>query len=323
MKRKMLSTRLAILGALLAPPIHADDSSTGVPLLGLESDPADTVFPHACSVTMTAGKVTVELTVGTGTASPALLLNGPVFGWGGASEPYPDRQFPELEIRIDGSPVTPDDGFEAFAGKTNITNFIKTAQLDPWAITRTPPVTAAHTKYPQVLKGLKNLSAIESCGDDTYLAKWTARRLISIPVKAVPDQRISLSYAARPAYSTVTSDQVVTETREKLYCISAKHLGAVLRSGSAPRPVIITEYIIATGIDGKPPTTVTLTTSMNGPGLPRAYLFACAPQGKSIAVTSNLARQPVQVDSSARLQLLKITDAAPKSPYSSRAIPAP
>ncbi len=314
MNCKLTRICLAVLGTILAPPIHADDSSTGVPLPGLESDPADTVFPRACSVSMTDDTVTMALSVKTGTESPALLLNGLVFGWRGASEPYPDRQFPELEISLDDNPVTPDDSFEAYAGKTNITNFIKTAELDPWAITRTPPVTAAHPKYPQVLKGLKNLGAIENSGDDAYLAKWTARRLLRISLKAVPDQRISLNYAARPAYSTMKSDQVVTETRENLYCVSAKHLSAVLRSGSVPRPVTVMEYTIPTGIDGKPPATVTLTTSASDAGLPRAYLFACSPHGKSVAVSGNLTRQPVQVDSSALLHVLKVTDAAAKSP---------
>ena len=46
--------------------------------------------------------VTVELDLVTTSDQPALLIDGPLFGWSGEAEAYPDRHFPELEVRIDG-----------------------------------------------------------------------------------------------------------------------------------------------------------------------------------------------------------------------------
>jgi hypothetical protein len=302
-----------VLGTASVSPLRAEESRPGVPLPGLESDPAGTVVPRSCTVSVMARNVRVDLSAGTTADTPALLLSGPFFGWNGASDPYPDRHFPELEIRIDAAPVTPEDRFEAFVGKTNVTNLIKWAEMDPWAISRTPPLTSAHPKNAQVLNGLKNVNAIEPSGDG-YLAHWTARRLIRIPLKAVPVQRVELSYTLRPATSLMTADQLDTTSREKSFCITPDQLKRLARSGSPAATLTVNEFTMATGIDGKPPTSVILNVSQNSGGEVSGptYLFFCGPHGKPTAKRGSVTRERIEVDDQGIVRVLSVS-AAPRS----------
>jgi hypothetical protein len=310
---------LLVLWAIVTPRSDAADSSAGVPFPGLESDPAETVLPQASDVTVIGDKAVVLLSVRSNAQDPALLINGPQFGWMGESEPYRERHFPELEIQLDGNPVTPDERFEAFAGNINITNLIRTEQMDPWAITRTPPLTSPQVNNARVLKMLRNVDAIESVDDqdgNKFTARWTVRRLVRLPLKtAVQDQRVTLSYTLRPAFSLARIDQLVTASRQADYCVSSKNINAMLHSGPATRLVTVTEYVIPTGIDGHPPAAVTLTTARTAAksGTPQGSLFTCGLRDTPITVTDNLVRRPVQVDKNGNLHLLRIAVPA-KSP---------
>jgi hypothetical protein len=306
--RRVAICALALSAAVCS--LRAEESHTGVPLPGLESDPAGTVVPGSCTVSVVGGNVRVELAAGATADSPALLLRGPFFGWSGASEPYPDRHFPELEIRIDGAPTTPQDRFEAFVGKTNVTNLIKWAEMDPWAISRTPPFTLAHPRNIQVVNVLKNVDGIEPSGDG-YLAKWTARRLVRIPLKAVPLQRVDLSYTLRPAASVMTLNQLGTTSREKNYCITPDRLKHTTRPGSPAAELAVNEFTIATGIDGRPPTSVILNVSPGAgseAGAP-ADLFFCGPHGKPMAKKGSVTRERIEVDDQGMVRLLSVAGA--------------
>jgi hypothetical protein len=260
-------------------------------------------------VSVVAGKVTVDWSVRTEAEMPALLLTGPLFGWTGATDPYPDRHFPELEIRVDDAPATPNERFEAFAGKTSVTNLIRAAQMDPWAISRTPPYAQAHPNNPQVLNVLRNAGAIEMV-DDNYLAKWKARRVLRIPLNAVPKQRVEFRYSARPARSSLTVEQVVTPARESEYCLSSQQMRGLLHAGSAARMLSVTEYAIPIQIDENLPSTLTLTMSA---GAPRALIFLCGPHRRSIAKTDPT-RQPALVDEHGILRVLSVVESPANSP---------
>jgi hypothetical protein len=296
-----------VLWAWMAPPIYAQPSFPAAVIPGLESDPAGTVVPKVCTVSVTGGMVRVDLSVGTVAEAPALLLNGASFGWNGPSDSHSDRHFPELEVRVDGAPITPEDRFEAFVGKTNVTNLIKMAEMDPWAISRTPPVTSARPKNAQVLNALTHVGAVEPSGDQ-YLAKWTARRLLRIPLKAVPLQRAELDYTARPASSVMTMDQLDTTSREKSYCISPKELRRLTGSGPVPTSVTVNEYSIPAGIDGRSPTSVILNFSKNaGRGAnSSAYIFFCGPHGKPMAKKTSVTRERAEVDDQGTLRVLTV-----------------
>ena len=93
---------------VLAAAATAAGSSVGVPLPGLKADEGSNVSARSCSVTLVGDKATVELELAATSEQPALLIDGPLFGWLGGSEAYPDRHFPELEVDIDGTKVAPD-----------------------------------------------------------------------------------------------------------------------------------------------------------------------------------------------------------------------
>jgi hypothetical protein len=299
-----VKTALLCLSTLcLTAPLGAEEIRVGVPLPELASDPADTVRPVSAQVGMIGGKVSVVLSVRATEDAPALLLEGPLFGWSGPSDPYPDRNFPELEFRVDGAPITPEDNFRAFVGKANVTNVLKTAAVDPWVITRTPPVISSLPANEHLLRGLKSFGAIETSGDTT-LAKWTAQRIVRIPLKQASDERVEWDYRARPTGSRLTGDQVDTRSREKTYCISPTSLSRLRHSGSG-KLLDVTEYSIATGIDGKPPGSVTFTMSPPA-GDPSGYVFFCGPHGKSMAQKGSINGGPAEVDDAGILSVMTV-----------------
>jgi hypothetical protein len=297
-----------VLLAAIAGLSRATESSTGAPLPGLKSDEGSKVAAESCRVTLSGENASVELSMHVDSTQAALLIEGPLFGWQGESAAYPDLHFPELEIRIDGTPVTPEDRFEAFMGKFDISSTIRDAGMDPWAIAHNPPVTPVRPDS-RLLNVLEKMRAVQRAGED-YLAKWTARRVLRIPLGASANQRIELRYLARPASSQLHSNQLLTSEREAAYCVSSSKADAVLHSGSTPHLVRVAEYSIATGIDSRPAPAVLLTKSANagGAAASRVVTFACGPHGKPIAVAGNLTRRPVQVDQAGNLRILEVAE---------------
>ncbi len=293
--------------AAIAGTSHATASNGGAPLPGLVSDEGSNVAADSCSVTLSGENARVELSIHAATQA-ALLIEGPLFGWQDESAAYPDRHFPELEIRIDGASVAPEDRFEAFMGKFDITNAIREAGMDPWSIAHTPPITPVRPDS-RALKALERMHAVQR-SEEGYLAKWTARRVLRIPLVDSANQRIELRYLARPAASQLPSDSLFTGEREAAYCVSPAHAGAMLHIGSSPRLVHVAEYSIATGIDGRPAPKVMLTksTDAGSAAASRVFTFACGPHGKPIALAGNLSRRPVQPDQAGNLLVLEVTE---------------
>jgi hypothetical protein len=285
-------------------PLRAGEARVGVPLPGLVSDDAEPVLCDSARVNIAAGRVSIALSVRATGDAPALLLDGPLFGWSGASDPYPDRQFPELEIRLDGAVTTPENSFLAFAGKTNVTNMLRSAAVDPWAITRTPPAIESLPANAQVVKGLKSFGAIES-SDDSTLAKWTAQRRVRIPLKNAAGQNVELNYRARPSESMLTAEQLDTTSREKTYCISPASSSRLPHSRSAGSLFVVTEYDVATGIDGKPPALVTFSWSHAAVD-PVDYVFFCGPHGKPVARKGSVRGEAAEVDEAGFLHVMTV-----------------
>ena len=191
-------------------------------------------------------------------------------------------------------------------GKSDITSAIRDAGMDPWAIARNPPVTPIGPS-PRALKALERIHAVEPSGEE-YLANWTARRVLRIPLTASANQRIELRYRARPALLELPSDQLTSGGREAVYCVSPKQANALLHAGSNPRLVHVAEYSIATGIDGHPPPTVKLWKSPEAAAASRVFTFVCGPHGQSIAVAGTLERRAVQADQAGNLRLLEVRE---------------
>jgi len=286
-----------------------------VPLPELQSDPPNTVTPRTSAVTVIAGHVSVELSVATTTDNPALLLTGPLFGFDGSLPPYAERQFPELSIRVDDASILTSDRFEAFFGRRNITNFLRQADLDPWIITRNPPVIAADTEHQQSLKALANMGAIEPVGED-FRAKWWARRILRIPLKNLPQQHVQLSFTARPMVSFMAAEQLYTAARAKRYCLSPHQLVKLRHVTTATAWLEVIETAIPTGIDGTPPASVNLTVQTSLDDAKSVITtFFCGPHGKAMATKGNVVREAADVDDSGSLHVLSVAAvSAPPTP---------
>jgi hypothetical protein len=292
---------------VLAGSANAQDWSGGAPLPGLKADEGTVVSPQSCSVTLQGAKATVELELAATSDQPALLIDGPTFGWMGETEAYPDRHFPELEVRVDGTLIAPEGYFLASMGKRDISSLIRRAGIDPWAITHSPPIVSS-PKDPFWLQALEKTGAIEHSGDD-YIAHWSAQRVVRIPLKMAPQVQLQLSYLARPAFRQASPDDLLTGEREAAYCVSPKQVHAKLHAKANSGPMSIKEYSIATGIDGRPAPRILLTKSAQS-GLPtasRVTTFACGPHRSPLAVAGNLTRRPVAADQAGNVRILEVT----------------
>ncbi len=293
------------------PLVYADDLTGAVALPGLESDPPNTASPGDCGVSVVAGRVSIDLSL-TVAGESALLLQTPLFGHRGPPDPYPERQFPELTIGINGQSRALNDRFEAFVGTRDVTMLVQTAGMDPWTITHTPPLTTSAGAGEPILKFLIRVGAIEPSGGD-YLAKWQARRVIRVPLESAQVQHVQLDYALRPANTVIPVEQLDTTTREKAYCLSPSSLRRITHKGSDHPRLGISEFSIATGIDGKPPGSVTISMSP-ATGIDskhHSYLFLCGPHGKPIATERALTRERAEVDDLGNLHVLAVIEAAP------------
>ncbi len=166
-----------------------------------------------------------------------LSLTTPRFGWLGEGEPYPDRQFPELTVRLDGKPVAPAAGFRAFAGAREITELLSADHLDPFAITLTPPYLEPLDPSAPALDALAAAGAV-SRRDGKTLAAWTVERTLTVSVPGGPAVVLATSWQARPAYDYLPADRTQAGPRLAPYCLNATSLAEALGQPNDPGALV-------------------------------------------------------------------------------------
>jgi hypothetical protein len=296
------------LGCLFAAlPAAPRDSSEGVALPGAATDPRGCATPASSRVAITDTTLVLGIRLTAGTDIPGIIVMSPAFGPAAADEPYPDRQFPELELRVDGAPVQPAEVVAAFRSDRNIIGLIRQAQLDPWAITHVPPLTAAADTHGAAISALTREGAIQKSGDG-YLANWTASRTLRAALRPGAVQELEIRYTARPAFVPVTIATVATPARERDYCLADKSLRRLLRDRRATQPLVAYQYTIPTGIDDVAPAAVTfeLTPGAADAAAQHDPIFLCGPHRQPIAATGIVRRQPAGVDENGVLRVLRI-----------------
>ena len=169
-------------------------------------------------------EVTERFTAGSEGAS--LNLTAPRFAWTGDGEPYPDRQFPELQITIGGTPAALEDVAHAFASGREITDLLSKAAVDPYAVAESPPIVRPASDHLQALVAAK---AVMKDGGE-YLGKWSVERHVS--VKLAGSSQVKLTYKARPAFELLTRKQLVASPVGVLrrYCLSQRELNEALEA---------------------------------------------------------------------------------------------
>lgn len=310
MKLLRLSTMAALVLAHSLPGL-ANDSSAGVPLGGLRTEPRGGAVINAAAISLSPATVIIDMTVAASAQGrPSLTWSGQKFGWMGESEAYADRHFPELSITVDGVAASVTDQAQVFSAGRDITKLIETARLDPWLIAETPPLLSRDFETASEKAALEATEAVKKLGDD-YVANWMAKRSVKIDLKPGAIQHVRLTYKPRPAYALLRASEIGSSIRRARYCLSKSELqslSAAVPAGGGMWSVL--EYEIAVGIDDKRPSSaasVTLTTTgLAGlPGLTRTYV--CGADGNGLSESADLAARPVRVDRRGVLRVMTVS----------------
>ena len=177
--------------------VYANDVSKGVPLPGLRSSAPAKATTTAASLLLDGDQIALTLDIFSPQSQGAVLtLRMLPFGWLGESEPYPDRQFPELQFKLDNVTLNPQSSFRAFVGAADVTEAIRSAGFDPFVIADTPPFVSSPADHSETMDKLAHQGIVEKV-EDRYVAKWTAERNLKLSLNA-GKSRLSLAYKARP-----------------------------------------------------------------------------------------------------------------------------
>jgi len=245
----------------------ADDMSQGVKLPALEATaPADAVAGVASlSLGDKESNRAVTLELQLKSTSPALFIHIPPFGWLGEAEPYPERQFPELRVTLDGAPTEILSQPLVLFGGTDITAQVGAARLDPFTITATPPLVDPVPGAEAAFAQLQKQGAITTDQDGNRLAQWSAGRDIKIQLGGTGVRKLGLSYTARPGFAAMsTLDDSFPLDK---YCLTQDGLRHRLVNKSAQGGVVVQTFAIPAGIGAKPPEKLRVTLA---PWIPAA-----------------------------------------------------
>jgi hypothetical protein len=280
MRRFPILLIMLMVGGLAPQGAVADDTSSGVTLPTMRSDPPGRVAVTDASADLRDGKLTLRLMLRVSDGPLVrLMLDGPRFGWMGESEPYPDRQFPELQVTLDDAPARMEDGFAAWVGNRDVTGLLRDAHVDPFAIAATPPFV---TVNPQAAAPLVAAGAVEK-SDGDYLAKWTAERRLVIALGGGGEHRLTVRYAARPGYALRSFASLGAAGTLGPVCLTAQALAPRLGNPPAGRSFVLWPDAVPLGIDGKPPVRAALTVGPAAPPeQPRLLTAFCGADGKPV-----------------------------------------
>jgi hypothetical protein len=310
LERGLLTALWAVLSFVFPTifPTHAyaDDSSVGVILPGLRFDPVGSVRVSASSLVSRAGRIELTLNVAVQSGqSGSATIQMPRFGWLGESGPYPDRQFPEVQILVDGVPSTIESSFAAFVGSTDVTEAIGKAGVDPFVISDTPPFVAPKDGRERAHEMLKRLGAVEQFGG-ACLAKWTAQRKVKVALD--PGLLIfTLTYKGLPGYALLSFHQIGKPAYLAKYCLSAPDLVRVFGRVNAARLFAVSDSAIPSSIDDRPPPS--LSVVVDAPGkeeAPRSLTAFCGADGKAGVGQATVVRASARTDGKGANHILSV-----------------
>jgi hypothetical protein len=275
-------------------------------LPGLGSEPAGSVTVSQASLVLRSGQVEVTLTVSVPRGlGGSVSIQMPRFGWLGDGETYPDRQFPELQIVAGGVPATMESSFAAFVGSADVSEALRSAGIDPFAIAQTPPFVTAKTGGAPALVALERLGAVEKY-EGEYLAKWTAQRKVKLALKPGPDT-LKLTYKPRPGYGLLRFDQITRPAYLAKYCLSAPALESIFGHSAANRMFVVLEYAIPSSIDDKPPLSLSIAADALGKEeMKRSVVAFCGTDGKAVIGQATNVKTSARTDAKGIVRILSI-----------------
>lgn len=316
------------VGGLLAAPALADDANAGAPLPPLHAQPARSVQVDATAVRIDGRQVTVDMQARTirPATSATITWRSVLVGWIGESEPYPDRQFPELQIDVDGAPALATQQTDVFVGKTDVSPLVAAARLDPWTITQTPPLLAkpadgAAEAETQARGELVQRGAI-TASPDGDLAAWSAQRRVEVLMAPAPVHPIHLAYTARPGYVLLTMAQLASPASVARWCLSPAAIKLLRSQPGSSDGVAVEEFAIPVGIDEMRPKHVTLASGLAPVAEAATPAVAAAPPASAASAPIEASTASVPASTPTATPVAAATASAP-SPGDAAAPAAP
>lgn len=300
---------LAMAALCLGRPAMADDSSNGVAPRILPA-PQDGLVRNAqmasSAVRMNGDEVTVSVTPPPTLAAPARwLIQGPLFGWLGDSEPYPDRHFPELRVLSNGQSVTVTESVRALAGSADVSALLRQTGVNPWLIADTPPFVPTEGLSPELVAQLVQGGAVGTSGGD-YLAQWRAQRTLGVAL--APGQTLDIRYRLRPGYARLPRLALARANLRQRYCLANAQLGRLHKQFGGSAQFIARRYEIAVGAEPRAPASVRLSVAPQ-PGV--ALVAACTRGSARPSEVGGWADIEVVPDERAVLHVLTLEPVSP------------
>lgn len=275
---------LALAGLLAAPLAQADDESAGVEPPRLSFTARITASDRHIALDGHDARVRVTLARA---ARGRVDVTLPEFGWLGAGEPYPDRQYPELALRVDGAPARVRDTFAARTSAGDITPLLRDAGVDAYAIADTPPIVDLSHAPARTRSALMAAGALRTDPDAGDLAAWSIRRRLRVTLPAASRATLALRYRARPAFALRPATEARLDATLQAHCTSAARVRVLAPGLMANGSVIVEEtaFDVAAAADERDaPVALALHAGPDAP--PTVYAFCGAAAASRVGVGS-------------------------------------
>jgi len=300
-------TVASLVFPMLDPAIvYADDTSTGVMLPELRSKPAGSVTVKAASLVLRGDNIEMTLTVAVQQNQPgSVTIKMPRFGWLGDAEPYPDRQFPELQLLDGSAPAKMESTFAAFVGSIDVTEAIRAAGVDPCVIADTPPFVSPKTDDAKALENLERLGAVEKSAEG-YLAKWTAQRKVRVVLNPTSDT-LTLRYKARPGYALRPYGQISSPAYLAQYCLSAHDLLTVFGHQVVTGWFVASDYAVPASVDDRALPSLSVDVDVPTKKEAQQSLIAfCGVDGRSVITKGATIKALARTDTKGIVRIISI-----------------
>jgi hypothetical protein len=300
---------LVLCAAIIFPAFaQAEDDVSSAPLPGLRSIPAKSVQPLLARISLTPRQVLVSIMT-QGSDDAMLDEHGPAFSWVGAGETYPDKDFPDLKIQVDGQSVNIIDMSKAYDGDIDITADLKQAGLDRFEIDQDLPLSPTKSDR-AMFDRLVTMSAIKKMSDSTpplYVPHWTAVRDIMFK-PGDGEHIVTLSYTPRPGLSLQQMLDVPTSVDVSAYCMTKAALVSYASQAEIGGDVVLETYDIPVSVDDKPLANVILNLSgfHSGDLGANTRLVVCGHDRKPIITAASTYKGLIQPDMTGVVHVLAV-----------------
>jgi hypothetical protein len=164
------------------------------------------------------------------------------FKWRGEGDPYPDQQYPELAVRLDGRTARVRDGFKAETAKGDITGLLRAAHIDPFVIADSPPIVDLDKLGRREAHALRDAGGLKQDPDAGDLAMWSAQRKVGFDLPAKRRAVLELRYIARPAFALRPTTDSELDPRLRQACASMASLREQAAQVLVGESVLVEEY---------------------------------------------------------------------------------